>query len=184
MTKVLFDPGHGGRDSGAIGNGLREKDIVLPLSFLIAGDLQWLSKGKIEVAFTRQHDEYLTLASRVKMEREVDADLFVSVHSNSFTSSAPRGFEVHYYSNLSRGENVAKAIVHAVRSKYPLHGNGLKVSPRLHVIKNTGAPAVLLESLYVSNRSDRRLLKDRENRESLAWLIARGIWSSRSVWSG
>jgi len=184
MAKVVFDPGHGGRDPGAIGKDLREKDVVLPLSFLIVGSLQWLSKGKVEVVFTRQHDEYLTLARRVEIEHEVDADLFVSVHCNSFTSSAPRGFEVHYYSNLSKGKNVAEAIVNSVYGEYPLHGNGLKVSPRLHVLKNTSAPAVLLESLYMSNRVDLQLLKDRENRHALAWLIARGIWGSRGVWSG
>lgn len=185
MAKVVFDPGHGGRDPGAIWfDDLREKNVVLPLTFLIAGSLQWLSKGKIEVVFTRQHDEYLTRARRVEIEREADADLFVSVHCNSFTSSRPRGFEVHYYSNQSRGKDVAKAIVNSVDSMYPIHGNGLKVSPRLHVLKNTSVPAVLLESLYVSNRADRRLLQDRESRSNLAWLIARGLWHSRSAWSG
>jgi len=184
MAKVVFDPGHGGRDPGAIGDGLREKDVVLPLTFLIVGNLQWLSKGKVEVAFTRQHDEYLTCARRVEIEREADADLFVSVHCNSFTSSAPRGFEVHYYSNRSRGKDVAEAIVNSVDGTYSLHGNGLKISPRFHVLKNTSVPAVLLESLYVSNRADRQLLKDRESRSNLAWLIARGLWDSRDAWSG
>ena len=185
MAKVIFDPGHGGRDPGSIWfDDLREKDVVLPLSFLIAGSLQWLSKGKIEIDFTRKHDEYLTLARRVEIEHEADANLFVSVHCNSFTSSTPRGFEVHYYSNMSRGKRVAEDIVNAVHSMYPLHGNGLKVSPRFHVIKNTHAPAVLLESLYVSNRVDRQLLKDRDSRSTLAWLIARGLWYSRDVWSG
>lgn len=184
MARVVFDPGHGGRDPGAIGDGLREKDVVLPLTFLIAGSLQWISKGKVEVVLTRQHDEYLTRARRVEIEHEADADLFVSVHCNSFTTSRPRGFEVHYYSNLSNGKNVAEAIVDSVDGTYTLHGNGLKISPRLHVLKNTNAPAVLLESLYVSHRVDRQLLQDRDSRSNLAWLIARGLWGSRRFWSG
>lgn len=183
MVKVLFDPGHGGRDSGAISSELREKDVVLPLTFLVAGNLQWLAKGSVEVLFTRQRDEYLTLTERVEIEKEAHVDLFVSMHCNSYTSADPRGFEVHYYSSQSKGEDVAKGLVGAVTGSFPLHGNGLKVNPRLYVLRKTNAPAVLVESLYVSNPVDCKLLASVTSRNILAWLIARGLWDSYSTWS-
>lgn len=180
--KILFDSGHGGKDPGAIGGSLKEKDVVLSLAFTIAGHLQWFAKGDVEILFTRQCDKYLTLAERVEIERDLRPDLFVSIHCNSFTLPEPRGLEVYYYSQWSRGKRIAKSIVESVRSTFPIHGDGAKRNHRFYVLKYTWAPAVLVEMLYVSNPVDRGLLEGHTTRNILAWTIAQGIWDVREVW--
>jgi len=182
LTKILIDAGHGGVDPGAIGGGLREKDATLSLSFLVAGHLSWLSKGAVETLFTRQCNEYLSLSQRVEIERDLRPSLFISVHCNSFISSGPRGFEAYYYSRWSRGKRVAESIVDFVQGTFPIHGKGSKQNHRFYVLKYTWAPAVLVEALYVSNSTDRRLLKEVTSRNLLAWAVARGIWASREMW--
>jgi len=179
---VLIDAGHGGADPGAIGGGLREKDVVLSLAFTIAGHLQWLAKGSIETLFTRSCDEYLSLSQRVEIERNLRPNLFISVHINAFTSSRPRGLETYFYSQWSRGKRVAKSIVDSVRGTFPIHGDGSKQNHRFYVLKYTWAPAVLVEALYISNPVDRRLLESFTSRDILARVIALGIWDAREMW--
>jgi len=182
LVKVLIDAGHGGIDPGAIGGELQEKDANLSLSFLIASHLSWLSKGCVEVHFTRLGDTALSLSQRVEIERDLRPDLFVSIHCNSFTLPEPRGLEVYYYSQWSRGKRVAESIVESVLDTFPIHGEGSKQNHRFYVLKYTWAPAILVETLYVSNPVDRRLLGEFTSRNILAWTIAQGIWDAREVW--
>lgn len=182
LAKVVIDAGHGGVDPGAIGGDLREKDATLSLSFLVASHLSWLSKGNVETLFTRQCDEYLSLSQRVEIERDLRPDLFVSVHCNSFISSGPRGMEIYFHSQWSRGKRVAESIVDSARGTFPIHGKGFKQNHRFYVLKYTLAPAVLIETLYINNPVDHELLATHTTRNILAWTIAQGIWSAREMW--
>lgn len=78
---VVIDAGHGGPDPGAIGPGLREKDVVLGLALALREKL--LEQGGIRVAMTRDDDSFVVLAERVAIARELGADLFISIHADS-----------------------------------------------------------------------------------------------------
>src|SRR5690606_15960727 len=94
-AKVVVDAGHGGSDPGAIGvNGLREKDANLDISLRLQKEL--LDRG-YEVLMTRTEDVYLSLGQRVNIARQSNADLFVSIHANSYHSPDVSGALILYY---------------------------------------------------------------------------------------
>jgi len=89
--KVMLDAGHGGNDPGAIGHGVKEKDVVLAV-VLKVGKL--LEKHKdIEVAYTRNKDVFIPVKDRSTIANKAKASVFVSVHCNSSTSATPFGTE-------------------------------------------------------------------------------------------
>lgn len=93
-TLVMVDPGHGGRDPGAIGpDGLQEKDIVLDLSLALR-DVLRNDYPNLNVELTRDSDEFLPLQKRTQIANQRDADVFVSIHANAGRSSVAKGFEV------------------------------------------------------------------------------------------
>jgi len=182
--RVLFDPGHGGRQPGAVAGGVKEKDITLPAVFLIAGHLQRLFSGAVDTKFIRTGDRFMTLQDRVHMEHDLSPKLFVSVHCNSCeVAESASGLEVLYYSSGGAGNDIADAIVAAVTGKYPIHGDGLVQTRRIYVIRNTRAPAVLAELLFLNNTGNRDILTDAAELSNLSSLVAQGIYDSRDVWA-
>jgi N-acetylmuramoyl-L-alanine amidase len=92
-TKIVIDPGHGGRDPGAIGpSGLREKDVVLKIAKRLQKKLQ---KPGYEVLLTRERDVHLRLEERTAIANTKDADLFVSIHANASRKRGARGIETY-----------------------------------------------------------------------------------------
>lgn len=94
---VVIDPGHGGRDPGAVGtSGLREKEVVLEISLRLRDQLE--QNPDIKVHMTRTGDEFIPLDQRARQANRLDADLFVSLHANSVpvgSTSNASGFEVY-----------------------------------------------------------------------------------------
>ena len=90
---IVVDPGHGGHDSGAVGNGYREKDLALQVGLKLGEEL----RKDYNVIMTRTTDVFKTLQERPEMGNVRSADLFVSVHLNSSGSSSASGTEVYYY---------------------------------------------------------------------------------------
>ncbi|MFZ9396307.1 MAG: N-acetylmuramoyl-L-alanine amidase family protein [Erythrobacter sp.] len=78
---VVIDAGHGGRDPGAVGVGIREKDVTLGLALALRDEL--VRQGGVRVALTREDDRLLALADRPGIARRLGADLFVSIHADS-----------------------------------------------------------------------------------------------------
>ena len=94
IKTIVIDPGHGGKDPGAVSpRGTREKNINLIIAKYLKTQLQ--AKG-FNVILTRSSDTFLTLRQRVDFAREKNADLFVSVHTNSNNSSKVTGSEIYY----------------------------------------------------------------------------------------
>jgi N-acetylmuramoyl-L-alanine amidase len=105
VARVVLDPGHGGKDVGAIGwGGVREKDVTLDVVHRVAPVLA--SQG-IEVVLTRDDDAFVSLEERTARANAVAADLFVSVHCNASESRAPHGIET-YVLDTSRDEIAAR----------------------------------------------------------------------------
>jgi N-acetylmuramoyl-L-alanine amidase len=96
---IVIDPGHGGKDSGAVGNGFMEKEIVLSISTQLADKLR--SMG-YTVYMTRSNDVFIELKDRTKYANDKEADLFISVHANSIPKTSDplkaQGIETYFLS--------------------------------------------------------------------------------------
>lgn len=102
VKTIVIDPGHGGKDPGAIGNGLKEKDIVLRLAKKVQGILT--SKGGYNVILTRTDDSYISLEERTAIANGNNADLFLSLHVNAHSLSTVHGLETYYLNLTSNKE--------------------------------------------------------------------------------
>ncbi len=172
MAKIVIDPGHGGKDGGATSiNGLKEKDVNLKISHMLAGIL--ISYG-INVVFTRCNDEYVSLDERVKMTNDSNADYFVSVHCNSSSNKNANGTEVFAYSKQSEGSILAKNILDSLIEKTGLSSRGIKYD-KLQVVASTNIPACLVEVAFLSNSKEEKLLRDNKFLLEVSEGIAQGI---------
>ncbi|PZD93589.1 N-acetylmuramoyl-L-alanine amidase [Paenibacillus sambharensis] len=151
--KVVIDPGHGGKDPGAISVlGRAEKEYNLAVALKVNALLE--KEPMIQPYLTRSTDVFIELEDRAKFANNLKADLFISIHANSYKSTI-RGTETYY----NRADSKAFAdIMH----KHLLLGTGLpdrKVrQASFLVIRKTNMPAVLLESGYLSNKEDAAVL--------------------------
>ena len=92
MKTICIDPGHGGKDSGALGpSGLREKDVALTVALLLATELSRDAK----IVLTRENDVFVELSERAAIANRAGADFFLSVHCNSGEPGSGEGFEVY-----------------------------------------------------------------------------------------
>jgi len=168
---VVVDPGHGGRDPGAIGiGGLREKDVVIDISRRVAENL---SRAGLQVVMTRQNDVEIGLDARVKLAQRMNATLFVSIHANAMPAgrSDVNGLETYYYSSgLGLARSIHKAILESIR----LPDRGVRKA-RFYVLRNTSMPSVLVETGFVSGNSDSRRLADPNYRKQMADAISEGV---------
>ena len=93
INTVVIDPGHGGKDPGAVSpNKNFEKTVVLKVSLLL-GDLIKKEFPDVKVIFTRNDDRFIGLAKRAKIANEIGADLFISIHANAIEGPSANGFE-------------------------------------------------------------------------------------------
>ena len=101
---IVVDPGHGGHDSGARGNGYNEKDIALQVATRLANNL----RQDYNVIMTRDSDFFVPLDTRAKIGKDANADFFISIHLNSGSSSSANGTEVFYFSKKDQGSYAAQ----------------------------------------------------------------------------
>lgn len=107
---LVIDPGHGGKDPGALGpQGVMEKHVTLDIARAIAEQLG--RRGGVRCLLTRQDDRFLPLADRVAMAREARADLFVSIHADSAPDSRIRGLSA-YTLSAEASDDLAQALAH------------------------------------------------------------------------
>ncbi len=104
VRTIVIDPGHGGKDPGTTGNGLKEKDITLDVAKRLGKELTRLGYS---VYYTREKDTALSLSARTKFAREKKADLFISVHVNSSGKKDISGMEV-YYLDLANSKDATR----------------------------------------------------------------------------
>lgn len=98
VRKIVIDPGHGGKDPGAMAFGLKEKDIVLKVAKKVANILK--TTHRYQVALTRSKDAYLALEERTAKANTQDGDLFISIHVNAHPDKTIGGIET-YFLNLA-----------------------------------------------------------------------------------
>jgi N-acetylmuramoyl-L-alanine amidase len=197
---IVLDPGHGGRDPGAVGaGGLLEKDVTLDLGRRVR---RILANEGFRVYLTRDRDRYVELRDRSRAAAARKADLFISLHVNSAPSPEPTGVETYRltapgYSSIEgapearfdpvsfdgNGFGAANAILgyclqQSLSRSARGPDRGLKHA-RYVVLKNAPCPAVLVECGFLCNPTEEAMLKDSLYRERLAEGIAAGVRAYR-----
>ena len=202
---VVLDPGHGGSDSGASGNGLREKDLTLKIAQYAKQELE--KYAGVTVYLTRTSDGYVGLKDRATYAKSVNADIFVSLHINSNKSTSPNGAGIYYpnrnynasFSDIGNGlatKIISKltalglntwrsdvgGIIREDECKYPDEeymypdGSHGDYHSVIRNCKKEGIPAILVEHAFISNASDAsNYLSSDEKLKKLGVADAQGI---------
>nr|WP_175587016.1 N-acetylmuramoyl-L-alanine amidase [Nostoc sp. UIC 10630] len=168
---VIIDPGHGGKDSGAVGIGrVLEKDIILPISKRIA---QVLQQNGVQVVMTRDSDYFVTLPGRVQLAERANADVFVSIHANSAGASRPdvSGLETYYYDS---GLGLARIVHNSILQSVNVRDRGVRRA-RFYVLRKSSMPSILVETGYLTGRDDMAKLRSSAYQNQMADAIARGV---------
>ena len=161
--KIFINPGHGGNDPGACGNGLQEADVALSIGKRVENYLR--AVGYDVKLF--QYDGLQTICDDANSWR---ADFFVSIHCNSFDGRA-HGTET-FTSGGAKSSRLAGCIHNQIVKSLPVVNRGVKTA-NFFVLKHTDAPAVLVETAFIDNPDDAKLLRDRQ--DDFARAIARGV---------
>lgn len=179
---IVLDPGHasiqpgGWSDPGAVGpNKVYEKDVVLDIAFKLKEKLE--AKGA-NVLMTRTGDTSLTLAGRAEVANKNNADAFVSIHTNANVSRSINGTSTYYYGGVPGQSEARKKLASAVQKELV---NAIKrrdigvLTANFAVLRFTVVPSILVETAFISNYEEEKLLTDADFRAKIAEGIANGI---------
>ncbi len=180
-VRIFLDPGHGGVDPGAIGkyteNGssviLYEKDANLGMVKKLAQKLQ--AEGAVVSYLTEEERaEYRgsSLADRYKAAQKFKAEIFISVHCNSTTSSGPKGTSAYYTTPYSMP--LAREISKAIAAEAGLNDRGANCN-YFAVNRGRTFPSVLVETAFISNPDEVKLLASEQGQDKIATGILKGI---------
>jgi N-acetylmuramoyl-L-alanine amidase len=179
-ASVVVDAGHGGFDPGKVSpRGYEEKNINLAIASRLA---KYLEQAGARVFMTRTDDKALASSKRGDLWRRADianasgADLFVSIHQNSYPDSSVKGPQIFYYGksekSLLLGNCIQKQFVSFLKA-WPRRA--VKENMSYYVLKRTTVPAVLIECGFLSNPDEQYLLRNEKYQDKLAWAIYMGI---------
>lgn len=169
--KIILDAGHGGIDSGCGFDNVFEKDITLSVTLALKEKLEGIGIG---VALTRTDDQAVGLDDRCAIANASGADLFVSIHCNSYTSASVKGFEGYYLNGDSDGKRLAELVLSAAKSDSRIATRNVK-EDTFRVLRRTTMPAALFEIGYLSNETERAELKTGEYQAAIVQAIFDGI---------
>ena len=192
LNKVVYlDAGHGGYDPGASYFGISEKSLTLAIQSRVKAKLE---AERYQVVTTRTSDTYVDLTDRSRAANASESDIFVSIHINASGSSAAQGIETYYYqpyaeypsrinatyhanpTRLSMSDTLANAIQSSLINATGAQNQGVK-RQTFAVLRETTAPAVLLELGFLSNPQEAARLNTSAYQETLANAIVAGIKS-------
>ncbi|WP_096435909.1 N-acetylmuramoyl-L-alanine amidase [Alteribacter populi] len=175
--KVCLDAGHGGSDPGAVGHGLREKDLCLDRVLRMKQILESEYAG-VEGILTRSTDRFVELSERARIANAAGADVFISDHKNAFNGSA-RGFESYIW-NGGVGQatrNLQNTVHNKIVSSlngYSLPNRGTKEA-NFSVLRNTSMSALLLEEAFIDNATDNNLMRQSAFKEAYCRAVVEGL---------
>ncbi|QZY54586.1 N-acetylmuramoyl-L-alanine amidase CwlD [Crassaminicella profunda] len=184
---IIIDAGHGGIDGGAVGkNGVLESKINLEIALRVRKLLE--QDGAI-VLLTRDQDMGLysddgtirkkkneDLKNRKKLRDESEADIFVSIHMNSFSESKYYGAQTFYPKNSDESKRLAELMQEEfIRVLDNGNKRVAKQKSDIYLLKQCSMPTVLVECGFLSNPTEERLFQDEKYQEKVAWSIYIGI---------
>jgi len=184
---IVIDPGHGGKDSGARSpGGIWEKEVTLPVAEKLA---EVLRQAGADVLLTRDKDIFLCdpdtegwpkqhredLSKRIGMANEKGADLFISIHVNSFVSDTGQsGAQTFYKIGCEESAALGKAIQSEVIRI--LKNTKREAKPGDYfILNNAKIPAVIVEIGFITSPEEARLMQDPSYQNKLAWAIYAGV---------
>ncbi|WP_394235039.1 N-acetylmuramoyl-L-alanine amidase [Niallia oryzisoli] len=156
MFKLFLDPGHGGSDPGAVGNGLEEKDVTLAISLNIR-DILEKEYRDVVVMMSRTGDTFPTLQERTNAANRWRADYYLSIHINS---GGGTGFESYVDAGVDSQTVSFQNSIHSEIAKVIGIRDRGKKQARFHVIHASSMPALLTENGFIDNPSDAAKMKD------------------------
>ncbi|MGI5881099.1 MAG: N-acetylmuramoyl-L-alanine amidase [Syntrophomonadaceae bacterium] len=177
---VVLDPGHGGKDTGARGTKIDERDVNLEIALKV-GDI--LTSQGVVVEYTRKTDITVGLEERAQIANVLNAGVFVSIHNNANTDRSKHGTETYYYApadtpNLfmqkEDRERLAKCIQTQMINRLGRVDRGVKHG-NYSVLRNTEMPSALAEICFISNPDEQALLMQTQYKDQAAQAIAGGI---------
>ena len=169
---VVVDAGHGGTDPGtASAAGLREKDVNLQVAQKVAA---LLAQQGVGVLLTRQDDRFIELEERARMANRRNADLFVSIHSDSAPNRSIQGFTLYVARAASPEAWQAAGSISQAMAATGCESHGIREAD-FKLLVQTDCPAVLVELGYLSNTQDAARLRDPAWQNRLAQAVAGGI---------
>lgn len=176
---LVIDPGHGGKDAGALSRDEKyyEKNINLGIVLALK---ELLDKENIKVYYTRTADDKVFLRPRVTLANALDCDYFISIHCNSNAISSPNGTEVLYYDTKYNGvasKELAELFSDELGKTVDLKKRGtvLKHMEDIFIMDKAQVPMILIEIGYLSNPGDLNYLTKVENQKTVAQGIYQGI---------
>lgn len=172
---IVIDAGHGDEDPGSSISNVDEKDLNLQIALKLKSALE---EEGYEVMMKRSDDTYLTLTERAEFANEVEADLFISIHQNSYIDdSTVSGIEV-YYNESTKTESdevLAQFIQTELVETTGARDRGIRAYDELVVTRKTEMPACLVELGYMTNKSELSLLQSDAYQYKLVTGMVNGI---------
>ncbi|MDF2876613.1 MAG: N-acetylmuramoyl-L-alanine amidase CwlD [Sporomusa sp.] len=177
---ICLDPGHGGSDPGALGpTGTMEKDNTLVIALLLKEKLE---KSGATVVMTRDTDADVAytdattneeLGARVEAANQAEADLFISIHNDAFTSNTASGTTTFHYGDKD-SVILANLVQRSLAEKLGTKNRGARFAS-FYVLRYTNMPSVLIEVAFISNVLEEMLLSSVDGRDNAAESICDGI---------
>lgn len=180
IGKVIYiDPGHGGIDPGATYKDIYEKDINLSIALKLKKELEnngaivYLTRyDDIDLSISTNNHKKSDLNNRVRAINNSNADLFISIHLNSYGTSW-HGVQIFYDDNNSANEILASIMDKNIKN---LNGNRTyKKKNNLYLLKNIKIPGILVEVGFLSNENERYLLTNSKYQEKVSKSLCNGI---------
>ena len=173
---VVIDPGHGGKDPGAVSpkRALKEKDLVLDVSLRLT---KLLEDAGFTTIMTRTDDTYIGLYERTEMANGIGADIFVSVHFNAHPDSKIDGVQTLYNGEDTKRDNksFAKIVQEEMLKELGATNRNIVDRSKLVVIRETKMPAVLAELAFLTNAQEEEKAATEEYRQKCAQALFNGI---------
>ncbi|QVY60917.1 N-acetylmuramoyl-L-alanine amidase family protein [Cytobacillus gottheilii] len=155
MVKIFIDPGHGGTDPGAVGNGIQEKNITLQISTRIR-DMLINEYNNVEVRMSRTGDSTLSLAQRTNAANSWGANFLLSVHINA---GGGTGYEDFIYPGVGAPTTTYQNAIHEEIMKQVDFRDRGKKTANFHMLRESRMPALLTENGFIDNATDASKLK-------------------------
>lgn len=169
---IAIDAGHGGKDPGAVANEVMEKDIVLLIAVKLKNELV---KQGFDVFMTRESDVYDSPLEKAQKANLSKSDAFISIHCNFASNTSAEGTETLAYDTDKDSGKLANDIQKNLIIELGLKDRGVKERKDLTVLNSTHMTAVLVETAFISNDKERRLLVLESFQKKTAKAICKGI---------
>lgn len=174
MPKVFIGVGHGGKDAGAVANGLRESDINLNTALACADEL---IRHGLEVKLSRYTDENDPVDEEVKECNAFNADIAIDIHTNA---GGGDGFEVYHHSGGHNSKRLAEFVEKAAKELNNSRGLKTRLSENTGknyyaFIRDTKPPAIIVESAFIDNKEDVKVIDTLEEQKAFGKAYAKGI---------